>query len=213
MPDIIARRVRRSTRSLAEADGTPRVRLPRAGNPAPEIFLWSRPAIWACGALLVLRLRAQPAPAGGGLGRPEADARPRRDHRRLGALGQRLVPAHRRARLRLGQGRRRRVLPALSGDGRRCSGACSSATTCSPGSSSRSRPRSPRSCSCTGSRRSGSAPTAPGGPCSTWPCSRSRSSCRPSTASRSTSCSRSPPSCSPSGGASRLRARSPAWRC
>ena len=42
--------------------------------------------------------------------------------------------------------------------------------------------------------------------------SPSRSSCRPSTASRSTSCSRSPPSCSPSAGVSRLRARSRDWR-
>ena len=117
------------------------MRLPRAGNPGARDLPLVAPGDLGGGAVRVLRLRAEPPSARGGLGRPEADARPRRDHRRLGALGQRLVPAHRRARLRLGEGRRGRLLPALPGGASRCSGACSSATTCSPGSSSRSRPR------------------------------------------------------------------------
>ncbi len=65
---------------------------------------------------------------------------------------------------------------------------------------------SARSCSYTGSRRNGSAPTARGAPSSTSPSSRCPSSCRRSTASRSTCCSRWPPSCSPSAGASSSRA-------
>ena len=187
-PDIIARRVRRSTRSLPKRTARREMRLPRAGNPALEIFLWSRAGDLGRGAVLALRLRAEPPPARGGLGRPDADARPRRGHGRLGALGQRLVPAHRRARLRLGQGAAAAfypLYPAAVGAAR--------ARALRPLRARRDprlarRLARRRSCCCTGSPRSGSAPTARGGRCSTWPSSRSRSSCRPSTASRSTSC-------------------------
>ena len=81
------------------------------------------------GAVRALHVPAEPQPAGLPLGRPEADARPRRVHRRLGALGQRLVPAHRRARLLLAVSRRHRLLPALPGARRAVRERCSSATT------------------------------------------------------------------------------------
>ena len=107
----------------------------------------------------------EPPPARATVGRPVADARPRRGHRRLGPLGQRLVPAHRRARLRLGQARpaafyplypaavallgRRALRPLRARRDRRLAGCLASA----------------RSCSRTGSPRSGSAPMARGGRC------------------------------------------------
>ena len=126
----------------------------RARGPPLEIFLWSRAAIWAAALFALARLRAEPPPARRPLGRPVADARPRLGDGRLGALGQRLVPAHRRARLRRRAARRRgRLLPALPAHARRRSAASSAATTCSPGSSSRSPRRSARSCCSTGSPR------------------------------------------------------------
>ena len=77
------------------------------------------------------------------LGRPGADPRPRLGDRRLGALGQRLVPAHRRARLRRGRQRAAAAFfPLYPLRSSACSDASSAATTSSPGSSSRSPARS-----------------------------------------------------------------------
>ena len=148
-------------------------------GPPSRSSLWSRAAIWAGGAVRLARLRAEPPSARRPLGRSDADPRPRLGDRRLGALGQRLVPADRRARLR----RRARGVAAafyplypltLAGARPRAS----AATTSSPGSSSRSRRRSARSCCSTGSPRPSSAPTAPAARSSTSPCSRRRCSSR-----------------------------------
>ena len=143
-------------------------------------------------------VRAEPPSARRPVGQP-APAPARLRDRRLGALGQRVLPADRRARLRRHLGG---LLPALPRRRRRGSGGCSPGSTCSPACSSRSRPASAPSCCCTGSRRRSSARTRRGAPSSTWrsarwPCSSARS-----TASRSTSCSPSPRSRSRSAGAS-----------
>ena len=114
---IIARRVRRSTVRSPKRTARRELRLPRARNPVPEMFLWTRLAIWAAALFSLFVFVPEPPSAGGDLGRPEADARSRRGHRRLGPLGQRLVPPHRGARLRLGHGRCGGLLPALPGDG------------------------------------------------------------------------------------------------
>ena len=150
------------------------------------------------------RLRADAQSAGGDLGRPDADARPRRRHRRLGALGLRPLPPHRRARLP--RGAEAAFYPLYPATRRRARARCSAATTSWPGSSSRSPPRSGRSCCWSASPRNGSAQTARGGRCSTSRSSRRRSSSRPSTRSRSSSSSASARSSSPSVGASLERA-------
>ena len=92
-------------------------------------------AIWLAALIALADARADAEPEGGALGRPVADARPRLGHRRLGALGRRALPAHRRARLLVAPRRRStRSIPGSSpARARRSAG-----TSCSPGSSSRS---------------------------------------------------------------------------
>ena len=145
------------------------------------------------GALRLARLRAEPPPERGALGRPDADPRPRLGHRRLGALGQRLVPADRRARLRRRAARRRRgLLPALPADARRRSAASFGGHYVARRDRRLARGRARLVRAPLPARRGrGSAPTARAARSSTSPCSRWRSSSRPSTASRSSSRSRS----------------------
>ena len=142
----------------------------------------SRSGLAALFALLTLEPMRNPK--AGPLGRPAADARPRRGHRRVGALGLGALPAHRRARLLDGRGG---VLPALPGPRRARRPRARRPLRRSPASSSRCSRRSRRSCFSSASRRNGSAPTAAAGPCSTSRSSRRRSSSRPSTRSRSSS--------------------------
>ena len=67
-------------------------------------------------ALRLPRLRAEPAPARRPLGRPVADARSGLGDGHLGALGQRVVPEDRRARLRRGRGCSLCLLPPVPPD-------------------------------------------------------------------------------------------------
>ena len=64
-------------------------------------------------AVRLAGLRAEPASERRPVGRPHPDPRPRLGDRRVGAVGQRLVPPHRRTRLRRGPRRGRRVLPPV----------------------------------------------------------------------------------------------------
>ena len=92
---------------------------PVGPGPRLGIFLWSRAAIWAAALFAWLVFEPNRHPLRRPLGRPGAHPRPRLGDRRLGALGQRLVPADRRARLRRRLGCGRSLLPALPADPRR----------------------------------------------------------------------------------------------
>src|SRR3954447_3250086 len=97
-PTITARRARRSPGPGA-ADGSPRATAAsRLESRTRDFPLVARRDLGG-GAVCAVRVRAEPAPARRSLGRSLADARPRLGHGRLGALGQRLVPADRGARL------------------------------------------------------------------------------------------------------------------
>ena len=98
-----------------------------ARNPVPELFLWSRARDLGRRALRAPRRSSRTGTRGPGPGTARVYHDLGYAHRRLGALGQRLVPPHRRARLPRAAPRRpstrstRRCSP--------CSGAPSAATT------------------------------------------------------------------------------------
>ena len=140
------------------------------------------------------------------MGRPRVHARPRAGDRRLGALGQRLVPAHRGGRLRLDRARGGGLLPRVSRRrGRARARARRALRTAGIAGLARGAASARSSCS-TASPRAGSEPTARAARSSTSRCSRWRSSSRPCTARRSSCCSRSPRSWPPSADASSARA-------
>ena len=115
-----------------------------------EVFFGTRLLIWGATILAYLVFEAQYAqPLHTGRRRGRRRARRRLGDRRLGPLGQRLVPRDRAARLRR-PGPLLRVLPAVPAARPRASAGSCSATTCSPAFSSRWPPRPSRSC-CSGS--------------------------------------------------------------